>query len=107
MPEKLTTVNEVQVRYHIDGKTFTWTTEDGNTISIPMRIKLKVIRKLAKEELDNAATMFAILEQIIPGEADALDEMDVNDFAAMFSAWQEEYQALAGASLGESLPSTG
>lgn len=87
-------------RYTIDGKTFVWTTEDGDTVEIPMRIKLKVIRGMADRDL-NADAMFDILEALIPGQAEILDEMDLNDFQAMFNAWQKEYEALSGASLGE------
>src|SRR3954468_21035461 len=105
MPDKPVTVNATPTRYSIDGKVFSWTTEDGEVVVIPMRIKLKVIRKLAGQDLDNADTMFDVLEQVIPHQATVLDEMDLNDFVAMFAAWQTEYQALSGASLGESFPS--
>jgi hypothetical protein len=96
MPEK----QKNGKRYKVSGKTFTWTTEDGETVEIPMRIKLKVIRELSGRDLD-AEAMFLILEKLIPGETETLDEMDLNDFQAMFAAWQEEYQKLSGASLGE------
>lgn len=93
--------------YDIDGKTFTWHPLDdddqpGNleAVRIPLRLKLKVIRSMADRDLD-AGAMFAILEALIPNQAEALDEMDVNDFQAMFEAWQGEYNALSGASLGE------
>lgn len=92
-------------RYTIDGKTFMWTTEDGVGIQIPMRIKLKVIRGMAGVEL-HADAMFKVLDSLIPDQAAALDEMDINDFQAMFTAWQNEYQALSGASLGESARSS-
>ena len=93
--------------YTVTGKKFTWQPLDDNDergnlpeVVIPMRIKLKVIRDLAGRDLD-AAAMFEILERLIPDQADALDEMDINDFQAMFTAWQEEYAAVSGASLGE------
>jgi hypothetical protein len=87
-------------QYAVNGKTFTWTTEDGDTVEIPLRIKLKVIRDLADRDMD-AAAMFAILERVVPDQTDTLDEMDLNDFSAMFSTWQDEYQKLSGATLGE------
>lgn len=93
-------------RYAINGKTFTWTTEDEDQITIPLRIKLKLIRGMAGRELD-ADAMFDILDALIPDQADTLDEMDVNDFQAMFISWQGEYERLSGASLGESQPSAG
>lgn len=93
--------------YDIDGKVFIWHPLDDDDqrgdladVKIPMRIKLKVIRDIAGRDLDVAA-MFDILERIIPDQADELDEMDLSDFQAMFSAWQAEYQKLSGATLGE------
>ena len=104
MPTKKTATGR---EYEVDGKTFTWHPLDdddqtGNLedIKIPLRLKLKVIRSMADRDLD-AGSMFSILEALIPNQADALDEMDVNDFQACFEAWQGEYNALSGASLGE------
>ena len=93
-------------KYRIDDKTFTWTTEDGDKVAIPLRIKLRVIRQLADADAESVDTMFKILEQLIPGQGEQLDEMDVNDFTAMFATWQDEYALLGGATPGESLPST-
>lgn len=97
MPAK-TTANGTQ--YKITGKQFTWTTDEGATVTIPMRLKLGVIRKLAGRELD-AEVMFEIVDTIAPGQGDVLDEQDVNDFTAMFTTWQKEYNALQGATPGE------
>lgn len=104
MPTKKTDTGR---EYEIDGKRFVWRPLDdddqpGNLpdVEIPLRIKLGTIRALAHRDLD-AAAMFDILEQVIPDQAEALDEMDLNDFQAMFSTWQAEYQALSGATLGE------
>lgn len=87
-------------QYKIDGKTFTWTTDEGDTVTVPLRLKLGVIRSLAGRELDPAA-MFEIIDRIAPGQADVMDEQDVNDFTAMFTTWQQEYAALQGATPGE------
>lgn len=97
MPAKKTKAGQ---QYRVDGKRFVWTTEDGAEVVIPLRIKLKVVRQMAGRDLDNAA-MFDMLEALIPDQADALDEMDVNDFQAMFVAWQSEYNAVTGATPGE------
>lgn len=93
--------------YDVDGKKFIWHPLDdddqpGNLtdVVIPLRLKLGAIRDLSERELD-AAAMFQILERLIPNQAAALDELDVNDFTNMFQTWQNEYQALSGASLGE------
>ena len=99
MPTKTTKAGD---NYKIDGKKFIWTTEDGDEVTIPLRIKLKVLRSLAGEDAGNVATMFKLLEQIIPDQGDVLDEMDVNDFVRCFTTWQQEYNTLNGASLGES-----
>lgn len=87
-------------QYKVDGKTFTWTTDDGDSVTIPMRIKLKVIRAMSDRDLD-AAAMFEMIEKIAPGQGDVLDEMDVNDFTRCFQVWQREYNALNGATPGE------
>lgn len=93
--------------YEIDGKTFVWhplndDDERGHLddVRIPLRIKLKVIRSLSGRDLDVEA-MFDILERLIPDQAEALDEMDLNDFQAMFETWQKEYKELSGATPGE------
>ena len=92
-------------RYRIDGKAFIWTTEDGDEVRIPLRIKLKVLRSLAGDDLDINA-MLKMIDAIVPDQGDVIDEMDVNDFQAMFSTWQKEYTALSGATLGESAGSS-
>ena len=92
-------------RSKVEGKTFTWTTEDGETVTIPLRIKLKLIRAMADRDLD-ATGMFAFLEALIPDQSDVLDEMDVNDFQAMFKEWQDAYNGQQGADLGESSSSS-
>ena len=97
MPTKASTTGK---QYAINGKTFTWTTDDGDTVTIPMRLKLGVLRRMAGEELD-ASTMFKIIDSIAPGQGDTLDEQDVNDFTNMFTTWQREYNALQGATPGE------
>lgn len=106
MPTKTTAAGR---EYEIDGKMFVWSPEDdeGNVgnltpIRIPMRIKLKLIRAMSDLDIEDAGNMFKLLEAIIPGQADALDEMDMNDFIDMFGTWQTEYTTLNGASLGES-----
>ena len=94
--------DEIEKRYRIEGKTFIWTTDEGTEIRIPLRIKLKIIRSMGDKDIDNVGVMFEMLDQIVPDQADAIDEQDVNDFQAMFLAWQVEYNSVQGASLGES-----
>lgn len=105
MPTKKT---KTGVDYEVDGKKFTWhpESEDGErgtlpAIEIPLRLKLKVIRSMNDRDLD-AGAMFDIVNAIVSGREDVLDEMDLNDFQQMFATWQDEYTALTGASLGES-----
>jgi hypothetical protein len=95
--------------YEVEGKKFTWHPLDDNDepgnlpdITIPLRVKLKVARHLPAGDTLDVDSMFAMLESLIPHQADALDEMEiVSDFTPMFQAWQTEYNALSGASLGE------
>lgn len=108
MPSKKT---EAGVEYEVDGKKFTWHPEDddgnrdGKSLTIPLRVKLKLIRSMSDRDLDSSA-MFDILSALAPNQQDVMDEMDVNDFQECFSAWQREYSALTGASLGESSSSS-
>lgn len=89
-------------QYAIDGKTFVWTSPEADVeIRIPMRLKLKTIRAMSGRNLDDLETMFDLLDAVAPGQGEALDELDVNEFQAMFDAWQTEYNALSGATLGE------
>ncbi len=97
MPKKTTGDGR---KYEVKDRTLIWTTEDGDTVTIPMRLKLKVIRSVSGRDLDVAA-MFDILDKIAPDQSESLDEMDVNDFSAMFTTWQDEYNALTGATPGE------
>lgn len=104
MPTKTTAAGR---EYEVTGKKFVWHPLDdegdaGNLpdVTIPLRIKLKVIRAMSDRQLD-AAAMFTMLEALIPDQGETLDEMDVNDFTAMFSTWQTEYNALTGATPGE------
>lgn len=98
MPQKHTDDGRT---YEVDGKQFVWTTVDDEQVTLPMRIKLKVIRSMSNVELD-AEGMFKLLEALIPDRSEELDEMDLNDFSLMFKTWQAEYTALSGVSLGES-----
>jgi hypothetical protein len=109
MPTKQTASGR---EYDIDGKKFVWHPLDENDeagnlpdVTIPLRLKLKVVRSLGGRTLDNDV-MFEMLEALIPNQTEVLDEMDVNDFQDMFGAWQEEYNSVTGADLGESSASS-
>jgi hypothetical protein len=88
--------------YSVSKKTFVWTTDEGATVRIPMRIKLGLLRSIGDKEVDDVGTRFEMIDLLAPGQADVMDEQDVNDFQAMFSTWQEEYNLLNLAALGES-----
>jgi hypothetical protein len=99
MPSKKSKTGQ---QYTIDGKTFVWTSTEAEVeVKIPMRIKLKTLRAFSGRNLDDFETMFDLLDAVAPGQAEALDEMDLNEFQVMFDAWQTEYNALSGATLGE------
>ena len=87
-------------------KVFTWTTEDGVNIEIPLRIKMRVLRSIGVGRDLDAGAMFDMLDAIMPGQSDVLDDMDVADFQACFTAWQTAYQGQTGATLGESSDSS-
>lgn len=98
--------------YEVVGKRLVWhpldeNDEPGNLedVVIPLRLKLKVLYQLSDREM-TPAVMADLLESVIPEQREALGEMDINDFQAMFSTWQTEYNALNGASLGESAGSS-
>lgn len=97
---------EKDARGKVEGKAYIWTTEDGDTVTIPLRIKLKVLRAVGTSRAFDATEMFAMLELLIPDQTEVLDEMDVNDFTEMFSAWQTAYNESTGAQLGESSSSS-
>lgn len=108
MPTKKT---ETSKQYRIDGRKFIWTVdvdegEDPVEITIPLRIKLGVIRSVGADSDMDASTMFLMIEKLAPGQSDQLDEMDLNDFQTMFTTWQAEYEKLSGATLGESTGSS-
>ena len=94
-------------QYEVAGRKFTWhplqfpDEAPLPDIVIPLRLKMKVVNKVGGDRDLDTDAMSEILEQMIPGQTEVLDEMDANDFAAMFTAWQEEYQKLSGATLGE------
>lgn len=94
--------------YEIEGRRFIWHAdvdlEAGETpfnIQIPLRMKLRALRPLVRQDLNDVHGMFELLEAIIPDQAEQLDELDVNDLIQMFETWNSEYNALNGASLGE------
>ncbi len=92
-------------RSKVEGRTFTWATEDGATLTLPLRIKMKVLRELNDVVLD-ADGMYRTVEAIAPDQVSVVDEMDVNDFTAAYEAWQDAYAGQAGAGLGESSSSS-
>lgn len=105
MPTKKT---EAGREYDVSGKKFTWhpLDDDDQTgtipdVKIPLRLKLGSLRKLSGQDVNNVDTMFALLQEVVPGQEDTLDLMDVSDFVAMFETWQFEYNALSGATPGE------
>ena len=94
--------------YEVKGKSFLWFPLDdddqpvSDPVTIPLRLKVGTIRKFGATADMDIEKMFSLVEAIIPDQSDALAEMDLNDFSAMFVAWQREYELLSGASLGES-----
>lgn len=98
MPEKTT---ESGKTYKVSDKSFTWTTDADGTVKIPLRLKMKTLRAMSGRNLDDLETMFDLIDAVAPGQEAVIDEQDVNDFQAMFAAWQKEYNDLTGSTLGE------
>jgi phage FluMu protein gp41 len=92
-------------RGKVEGKIFTWTDEDEMVLTIPLRIKMKILRSQSNAILD-ADGMFSMIEAIAPDQSDIIDEMDVNSFMAAFTEWQSVYNERTGATLGESSDSS-
>lgn len=83
--------------------------DEGETpfdITLPLRIKLKVVRAIGTDAEMDADAMMKVLNLLVPDQSEALEEMDLNDFQEMFTTWQAEYEQLNGASLGESAGSS-
>lgn len=106
MPTKTT---KADAPYEIDGKQFAWHPLDDEDrrdtlapIVIPLRIKVKLVRQISGfTDALGADEAMQILDLLIPDQADAVDDMDINDLMEMFNTYMREYQALSGASLGE------
>jgi hypothetical protein len=109
MPTKTTKTGR---EYEVTGKKFHWFPLDDDDkpaekpIIIPMRLKLGTVLEIGADQELTARTMRDMLESLIPGQMELLNEMDLNDFQAMFTTWQFEYELLSGATLGESAGSS-
>lgn len=79
---------------------YSYQTEDGIDIVLPLKFKTKILRQAAS--LDEVEFMFYMLDNVAD-EANVLliDEMDVVDFGKMFKGWQAAWQARAEATSGE------
>lgn len=108
MPTK--TTDNGRWTYHVDAKRFTWPatidTDDGDEatvdITLPLRIKARLIRQIAKDDDADIETIFKMIEAVAPQQVSTCEDMDMAELSTMFATWQTEYQALAGASMGES-----
>lgn len=94
-------------RYTVDGKRFVWHGLDDSDertidVTLPLRLKMGLLRQVSALGVDlDAAGMWDVLEAIAPDQSSALDELDLNDFQAMFTEWQRVYADQNGATLGE------
>lgn len=81
-------------------KDFTYTAESGQSLTLPLRLKVGTLRKARKlEEVDFA---FTIIESIADEKSlEVIDEMDAAEMRVMFEQWQRAYNDRAGASLPE------
>ena len=86
-------------RFTIDGRTFTWTTEDDEKVTVPLRVPMDLVLEFAEVAMGDAER-FSFLSQVAPDAEPTLRKMDRNDFNAMYSAWLLAYYD--GAKPGES-----
>lgn len=91
--------------YEVDGKKFTWHPDADEDepladVVLPLRMKLKLIREFADRPMD-ADARAELIEKVAPASAETLPEMDLQDFDLMYTTWQQEYENLSGATLGE------
>lgn len=93
--------------YTVDGRRFVWHGLDDNDertvdVALPLRLKMGLLRQVSGLSADlDAETMFALLEKIAPDQTAAIDQLDLNDFVAMFDTWHGVYEQQNGATLGE------
>lgn len=79
---------------------FRYTTRDGDEIVLPPRVKVKVLRAVARADSDIDA-MLGLIDAVASKKMRArIDEMDADELVDMFEKYSE---AIAGgASVGES-----
>lgn len=80
--------------------------EEPFDVRIPLRFKVGTMRPLKGADPNDPAVMLEMLDGIIPNQADALNNLDLNDLIDMFETWFGEYEALNGATPGEALSSS-
>lgn len=89
-----------ETRFVIEGRDLVWTDLDGETIAVPLRMPLSLIRKVKNANLDDPETMIDIILALVPGLDE--DRVDFADFQHLFVTWQHIYNERAAAALGES-----
>lgn len=91
-------------RVRIIEHNFHWMSSDPGVgeVVIPLKFKVKLLRKMREMEGEDLKFMFFMLEELTPGYQDNIDEMDMVEFQTMFSEWQAEWQSLQGASVPQS-----
>lgn len=78
-------------RFKILDKTFIWTSEDGETVAIPLRVSMAVFMKFDHRALDRGA-FFDLMAEIAPEQLDVIKRMDgAHDFDPMVFTWNEVY----------------
>lgn len=86
----------------VAGDVFVWDSPDPDVgqVNVPLKFKSKILRAAKKMQDDQLGFMFYVLDSIgVP--AAQVDEMDVGELKAMFTAWQVAWAEQAGADFPE------
>jgi hypothetical protein len=95
------TVAKVTETPAVNREDFVFTTEAGDTITMPSFATLKpgTIRK-ARKATDNLDQMFILIENMVPDDEtlDILDDLEADEFATFFQEWAEAVGVTSGES---------
>jgi len=99
-------------QYDVKGRLLIWHPDQDEDdqiadIRLPLRMKLRKLLEVNTQGLSGNEQAIELIRMLAPHQVDDCLEMDVNDFTEMFQVWQDTYNNLTGAKLGESSASSG
>lgn len=91
-------------RHQVVENTFIWPDTEQGDIRIPLRFKMKLLRKVnAMKDADEIDQLFMLLDGLGDTRSqEQIDEMDVFDAKDLIEAYFEEFEAKNEARMGES-----